>query len=324
MAHSADGVKAHNLLLTYGPLSARGACWYYVWKAYDAAGAQNDLGATRTAYQAWKQSLGKHYDRNPPFGAAIWLGKRLSDGNMDGDVIIAGAFNGDHAATDQPTWYRVGRTTIEARMRLTGREYLGWTDHVGNAPIKLGATPAPAGTISATQRVAAALVNRRKSPDTKSAPLANPLTKGTVGNFNGWRHGQSVQGNDVWFRGISGNWFWSGGFTSKSTKGLKDLNPAKTSYPIVSVSNVKNIGDVRGLQKIANLYLGADEKTKIDNKWGPRSKLGFSRFINQKYGSIGNWLRAPHPYGSYVGNDQLGPDMTAALKKANAANLREL
>lgn len=84
-----------------------------------------------------------------------------------------------------------------------------------------GAAPAAA---SGTQRVAAALAHRRAKPTAAATDLPGPLKKGTVGNFKGWVRGQSVQGNNVWFVGISGNYFWSGGFTSTSTKGLKDLN----------------------------------------------------------------------------------------------------
>lgn len=178
MAKSANGVKARKILLGYEPLSRFGACWYYVWKAYEEAGAQNDLGGTRTAYQAAMQSLGKHYDRNPPDGAAIWLGKRLSDGNMDGDVIIAGPRDGKHVATDQPTWGKTGVTSIEARMRLTGREYLFWTDHVGNAPIIMGTESRPK-PINVKDDDMAILIVTRNDPN-KAKGLYDPDKKGIV------------------------------------------------------------------------------------------------------------------------------------------------
>lgn len=135
MATATDGMRAHDILLSFEPLSRHGACWYYVWQAYAAAGASTGMGSSPTAYDGWNLSSGKHPgDRNPPPGAAIWLGRRY-DGNMDGDVFIAGAYNGDHAATDQPVYGQTGTTTIEARMNLCGREYLGWTDHVLDCPI---------------------------------------------------------------------------------------------------------------------------------------------------------------------------------------------
>ena len=87
--------------------------------------------------------------------------------------------------------------------------------------------PAPAPAPTGTQRqVGSAPVNRRLEPNTQKAPIEPQLGAGEIGNFNGWIRGESVNGNNIWFRGISGNWFWSGGFTSQSTDGLADLNAA--------------------------------------------------------------------------------------------------
>lgn len=219
MATSTNGPKAHDILLGYEPLSCHGCCWYYVWKAYAAAGASTSMGSTPTAYEGWKVSSGKHYDMNPPHGAAIWLGRRY-DGNMDGDVFIAGSADGKHAATDQPTYGNTGETSIKARMNLTGREYLGWTDHVCDCPIITGAEP------SGKQRqvLSTAAVNGREEPTTKSA-INQVLDAGVIGNFDGWIDGQSVSGNKVWFRGATSvDWFWSGGFTDKGTHNLTNLN----------------------------------------------------------------------------------------------------
>jgi len=142
MGTATDGQLAHDLLLGYEPLSRHGACWYYVWQAYADAGASTAHGAIPTAFLAWEATEGRHPgDMNPPPGAAIWLGTRY-DGNTDGDVFIAGAHDGDHAATDQPSWGQTGLTSIAGRMALTGREYLGWSDHVLECPIT-GPTPTP-------------------------------------------------------------------------------------------------------------------------------------------------------------------------------------
>ena len=75
---------------------------------------------------------------------------------------------------------------------------------------------------------------------------------------------------------------------------------------------------VKGLQKIARLYL----PQSIDGIWGANSNKGFQRFLDQNYGgSLAAWLRAKW---GYVGNDNFGPNMKAALVRANAANLRAL
>jgi hypothetical protein len=42
--------------------------------------------------------------------------------------------------------------------------------------------------------------------------------------MKGWTHGEAINGNDVWFQGgSSGDWFWSGGFTSQSTANLPEV-----------------------------------------------------------------------------------------------------
>ena len=116
MATGTDGSAAHDILLDFGTLSQHGACWHYVWQAYASAGASTDAPSTPTAYQGWQATQGQHPgDWNPPKGAAIWLGRRY-DGNMDGDVFIAGAYDGDHSATDQPVYGCTGLTSIQARL----------------------------------------------------------------------------------------------------------------------------------------------------------------------------------------------------------------
>lgn len=66
--------------------------------------------------------------------------------------------------------------------------------------------------------------NGRAQPR-RSAKSNQYLTPGTVGTFNGYRRGEKVTQSgvttDIWLRGaLNGNWFWAGGFTSRSTSGL--------------------------------------------------------------------------------------------------------
>jgi hypothetical protein len=80
--------------------------------------------------------------------------------------------------------------------------------------------------LSTNQRQAGSQpVNRRLQPNTSGAPIEPQLSPGEIGNFDGWIKGENVNGIDIWYRGISGNWFWSGGFTSQSIDGLSNLNP---------------------------------------------------------------------------------------------------
>ena len=76
-------------------------------------------------------------------------------------------------------------------------------------------------------------VLRRVTPDTSQPDIDPDLQPGEIGSFTGWIHGQHVTtayaNTDMWYRGISGNWFWAGGFTEISGHDLTDLNPPPPS-----------------------------------------------------------------------------------------------
>lgn len=67
---------------------------------------------------------------------------------------------------------------------------------------------------------------RRMGPGTRYNVAGEDLKAGAVGNFIAFAHGPTSQGqpagNDVWYQGISGHWFWSGAFTVVSGSGLLD------------------------------------------------------------------------------------------------------
>lgn len=87
--------------------------------------------------------------------------------------------------------------------------------------------------------------------------------------------------------------------------------------PAPSYANPYGLSDIRGLQKIAraNGYTGA-----IDNKWGGGTQDGFNKFLRAQ-GGLAQWLR--RRWG-YSGNDVFGPNMRAALARANDANFKAL
>lgn len=82
------------------------------------------------------------------------------------------------------------------------------------------------------QRTATAGGTRgRQAPSTKSGQIAF-LDEGEIGDFNGWRNGEVVDGEGRWLRGAhSGAWFWLGGLAPQSTDGLEDLNDAPEPEP---------------------------------------------------------------------------------------------
>lgn len=77
------------------------------------------------------------------------------------------------------------------------------------------------------QRVAAYAAKYRDKPDDNGA-LLQTFVAGETYDFKGYVHGESVDGNDVWFVGrYTGGYAWSGAFTDTGTHGLQDLTPRK-------------------------------------------------------------------------------------------------
>ena len=87
------------------------------------------------------------------------------------------------------------------------------------------------GAIGLMQRRFTVYGFRRAAPTTLSAKIVvdgeDGVGAGEIGNFIGWTRGQVVEGNDIWFLGVSGGWFWAGVFeTGSSTTGLPEVpNP---------------------------------------------------------------------------------------------------
>lgn len=96
-------------------------------------------------------------------------------------------------------------------------------------------TPAPAAaTLGTTQRRAGAKVRYRKGPAT-SADVIQEYEAGDVLNFSQFTRGESVDGNNIWFKGaISGGYAWSGGFDSAATTGLTE--ELKSDSPVIVVN----------------------------------------------------------------------------------------
>ena len=103
----------------------------------------------------------------------------------------------------------------------------GFLRPINQAPLQSApATPALAGN----QRIAGPNgANRRSAPSVSAEILEPHLEAGAVGNFVNFAHAEDPygNGNDVWFQGISGNWFYSGAFEDSGTHDLNDV----TVYP---------------------------------------------------------------------------------------------
>ena len=125
---------------------------------------------------------------------------------------------------------------------------------------------------------------------------------------------------------IDGDW---GNGTQAAHQKYWDKVHAKPTNPAYHTATVADLADlqwVNGLQKIAHLYgygKGQSQSVWMDNKWGPGSRSGLQRFLDQNYGgSLARWLRAK--WGYKDADDLWGPNMKAAAQRAEAANYKAL
>lgn len=179
----------------------------------------------QSAYQWWSNRYAQVdaiYNRSStPVAGAVFVSRGGIYDAPHGHIGVVTAVHGngtfDTMEQNAGTWRYVGRYTRSMA------NMLGFLIPKNNP-----ATP----QLEPTQRkVGANPVKRRADATTQSAEKQPPLSPHAVGNFNGWKNGERVNdgisNTDVWFRGTSGDWFWSGGFTSQSTDGLANLNAPK-------------------------------------------------------------------------------------------------
>lgn len=178
----------------------------------------------QSAYQLWTNfdayGLGAYYTRSSvPVAGSVFIARygiyNAPHGHV-GVVVSVGAGVINTMEQNSEVNRFVGRATRSASANILG--YL-----VPKRPV----TDTP---LTATQRQAGANPVRRRAGASTSSALKQPALKPhEVGNFVGWVKGEQVNdgiaSSNVWYKGISGDFFWAGGFTSQSTKGLKDLTP---------------------------------------------------------------------------------------------------
>ena len=174
-----------------------------------------------TRFGAYPQLAEKYYQSQESVPGAIFVSRGGIYDAVHGHIGVVtadGPTTIDTMEQNAGTW------------RYTGRYTRGMANIYGfliphNNPANQQLTP--------TQRqVGANPANRRSAASTTSLITGDPLAPGVVGEFNGWMYGDQVNdgvaNTNIWYRGaISGDWFWAGAFTSISTIGLTDLNPAK-------------------------------------------------------------------------------------------------
>ncbi len=106
----------------------------------------------------------------------------------------------------------------------------------------------------------------RKSPTTKSDKVQS-LKRGVDATFDGFIRGEKIAGNSIWYRGaINGNYFWSGNFTTKSGKGLKDLGKWTAPKPAAKKEYVRLSSTWYYYTKLSNALVGNYSPTQRVSK----------------------------------------------------------
>lgn len=181
------------------------------------------------------------------------------------------------------------------------------------------ATPAGASGLVYSQTVANEqnFLNQAQGEKLVVDGLYGPATRDAYKRYQTYLKGRG------WYSGaIDG--IWGAGTQDGHAKRYAEWTnahaPASPKYHTATVDDLAELkGNVGGFQKIAKLY---GYTGGLDFKWGPGTRAGMQRFLNQNYGgSLAAWLRAKW---GYVGNDQWGPNMRAAAIRAEVANYKAL
>jgi len=117
----------------------------------------------------------------------------------------------------------------------------------------------------ATERQAVSQgVRARKAPNT-SSDIAQVIDGSSVVDMKGWTHGESIEGNDIWFVSKLNELFlWSGAFTDVGTHDLPETKqeaptPSPTDYSkiILDVSNWQGDDVVNVFSRFAGVIIKA-------------------------------------------------------------------
>jgi len=123
-------------------------------------------------------------------------------------------------------------SSVDEVSRILGATYLGWTEDMnGLRVVDWSDDPQPSPLLPTQRQAGDGGANRRAAPTTDSELLEPNLEPNEIGNFVNFAHGQDPYGlgNDVWFQGVSGNWFYSGAFTDTGTHDLNDVTSGSES-----------------------------------------------------------------------------------------------
>jgi len=140
------------------------------------------------------------------------------------------------------------------------------------------------------RQVGPASANGRSDPSTTN-PATQNLEAGTIADFSGWTVGEDVDGNTTWFQGQhSGDWFWSGGFTSQSTDGLTEVDVVVPNPP-ADPYNPRGLPEYEPVypRAVIGLVAPLGDGERVDNNVEPGVQI-IDRFIIHHTGATNDQL----------------------------------
>jgi hypothetical protein len=166
----------------------------------------------------------------------------------------------------------------------------GWLRPRENKIVGYKAPAAPPASVTTNQRITGPDGVTRRSEPKVSASVVDTFGGDLVLTLGGYVHGESVTRNgftsDVWFKGgLSGGYMWSGGFTSQSLAGLKDLAPkpapAPAPKPVPAPVPVPAAKPVRvTVADGVNRRKAADAKAELIDTFGGDLELTIGGFVH--------------------------------------------
>jgi hypothetical protein len=131
-------------------------------------------------------------------------------------------------------------------------------------------------------------VRRRQEPKTSANEVQPMLDPGTTHTFQGWIKGESVEGIDIWYKGLTGLYSWAGAFTSQSTEGLKDLN-SNTPAPTPTVeADQRILGGTATFRRSAPTRNSAADPTMLQ----PGATVRIAGWVTgEVIDGIGTWFK---------------------------------
>lgn len=180
-------------------------------------------GNAKDIYYYWSQTYVTRVPRGnaPQLGDIVCMDGTIGGGFGHTGVVVA--INGSNI-----TIYQQNTFTQQPVYTGTYNAYVSYIIGFLRPTTAFSTGTAP---LEPFQRVATYAAKYRDAPNS-AGTLLQTFTAGETYDFKGYVHGESVDGNDIWFVGrYTGGYVWSGAFDDKGTHDLPDLTAPAPLQP---------------------------------------------------------------------------------------------